>query len=549
MQLVLLNQLSAVWPPAERSTKMDKLHEVINTVLLKEKDKLKPSTYEARKRYLIHLAGHGAGIGIGEPCQELYDSFVARAATVDLRFQLYHAVRLVDAEAGTRAYTPEGTLYNEPKLPSMAESDTVFKEFSFPIEDESIDIGHLILRAKKEMEHLQLSFSTNWQYMQAWRELYCFLYVSGDSTFTRESVVLFSKDAARKNRYGKLHTWKLKIRRRCVNILLKVAETGQFEWKLFRSRQIHCPDDSLEKLRQQYTSFLKSKNLENSTIALYDYSFRLLMESTGIQAFSQLRHLNPSQIQGMLVSLSDRLCLNSRGTIYPAIRQTLSFLYAGGFTATDFSGMIMTPNYQQMHLRPYITSADEERLFAVINELPLRTGAMMRLALRLGIRDIDICNLRFDQIDWNNDRIVLEQEKTGMVLYLPLLEDVGNAIMDYNIKERPAGGRDCPYVFLRKQAPYTKLASMYMVCSKLFEKAGIKTVNGGSRGVHVCRHTLTHKLLKAKVPYQVITDTLGHASKESDKPYLSMEEEMLRECPLDFSLIGQKYWKEGDCDD
>lgn len=39
---------------------------------------------------------------------------------------------------------------------------------------------------------------------------------------------------------------------------------------------------------------------------------------------------------------------------------------------------------------------------------------------------------------------------------------------------------------------------------------------------------------------------LGHVSKESDKPYLSMEEQMLKECPLDFSLVGQKYWEEGD---
>ena len=87
---------------------------------------------------------------------------------------------------------------------------------------------------------------------------------------------------------------------------------------------------------------------------------------------------------------------------------------------------------------------------------------------------------------------------------------------------------------------------MYSVCSRLFEKADIKTVNRDSRGTHVCRYTLTHKLLLKKVPHQVITDTLGHVSKESDKPYLSMEEQMLRECPLSFQLIGQKYWEEGE---
>ena len=132
------------------------------------------------------------------------------------------------------------------------------------------------------------------------------------------------------------------------------------------------------------------------------------------------------------------------------------------------------------------------------------------------------------------------------MLCLPLLEDVGNSIMDYIMNERPAAARACPYVFVRTQAPYKKLASMYMVCSRLFSQAGIKTVNRDSQGVHVCRYTLTHKLLLKKVPHQVITDTLGHISRDSDKPYLSMEEQMLRECPLDFSLIGQKYWEEGE---
>lgn len=78
----------------------------------------------------------------------------------------------------------------------------------------------------------------------------------------------------------------------------------------------------------------------------------------------------------------------------------------------------------------------------------------MRVALRLGLRDTDICSLRFSQIDWKNDRIILEQEKTGVTLCLPLLEDVGNAIMDYIMNERPAAAKGCPYVFVRKQAPY-----------------------------------------------------------------------------------------------
>lgn len=129
---------------------MNQLKEVVNAVLEQQKLQLAPSTYDARKNYLKHLVEHGDYLGIQVPCQKLYDSYVARAVTPDLRFQLLHAVRLVDREAGTKALTPEGKLYNEPKLPSASESEEVFRNIAFPVDDYRIDTGHLIRRAESE---------------------------------------------------------------------------------------------------------------------------------------------------------------------------------------------------------------------------------------------------------------------------------------------------------------------------------------------------------------------------------------------------------------
>ena len=538
--------LTAVNSTAERRIKMSKVQTIVNIILEQQKQLLAPSTYEARKNYLKDLISHAEAKGITDPCQELYDSYVVRATTPDLRFQLFHAIRLVDREAGTKALTPEGKLYNEPEIPPADEAEKLFCTVNYPISDKIVDTGCLIRRAEQEMQYLQLSSSTSWQYMQAWREMYTFLYLQGDTMFARGRCIDFIEDANKKYLDGVLHEWKRKIRRRATFVLIEVADTGHFKWKMFTSRKVCCQEETLEDLRQQYSAFLRTQNLENKTISLYDYSFRIMMEDLGVKNVSDLGSLNPQQIQSMLVFLSERLGINSRGTVFPIVRQILSYLYSAGLTETDFSGMILSPAYHRVHLRPYMTASDEEKLFRVMEDSPLRNKAMMRVALRLGLRDTDICNLRFSQIDWKNDRIIMEQEKTGVTLYLPLLEDVGNAIMDYIMNERPAAANGCPYVFVRKLAPYKKLESMYMVCSRLFEEANIETVNRDSRGTHVCRYTLTHKLLLKKVPHQVITDTLGHVSKESDKPYLSMEELMLRECPLGFSLIGQKYWEEGE---
>ncbi|NLB43472.1 MAG: integrase, partial [Clostridiales bacterium] len=116
-------------------------------------------------------------------------------------------------------------------------------------------------------------------------------------------------------------------------------------------------------------------------------------------------------------------------------------------------------------------------------------------------------------------------------------------LMDYILNERPKRTDHYPYIFLRKQAPYNKLTSAYSTCSKLLNKTGIKPINGNATGVHLFRYSLVHRLLAAKVPHQVIKDTLGHTSKESDKSYLSMDESMLRMCPLDLSVIESITWK------
>ena len=65
----------------------------------------------------------------------------------------------------------------------------------------------------------------------------------------------------------------------------------------------------------------------------------------------------------------------------------------------------------------------------------------------------DIAGLRLGDIDWRAGRITVTQHKTGAMLTLPLLADVGEAIADYLLDGRPADRRD-DHVFLRAQAPH-----------------------------------------------------------------------------------------------
>ena len=66
-----------------------------------------------------------------------------------------------------------------------------------------------------------------------------------------------------------------------------------------------------------------------------------------------------------------------------------------------------------------------------------RNYAMLLLASRLGSRASDIANLKFSSIDWDKNIISLTMQKTKKVIELPLLADVGNAIIDYLRHGRP----------------------------------------------------------------------------------------------------------------
>lgn len=228
----------------------------------------------------------------------------------------------------------------------------------------------------------------------------------------------------------------------------------------------------------------------------------------------------------------------------PVLRAILRFLYSEDIIKQDFSGTVMCACIQKSHVKAFIPSEDDEIIESALEKESKRNKAIILLALKLGLRDTDICTLTFDSIDWIKDKITIVQKKTNTPVTLPLLPVVGNAIMEYILEDRPLPDDGFPYIFRQLQAPYSAIRSAYPICSKFIERNGINVANNSSKGVHVFRYTLANRLLRAKIPHRVITDTLGHTSKESDKPYLTMEEDMLRQCALNMSLTGSITWKE-----
>lgn len=170
-----------------------------------------------------------------------------------------------------------------------------------------------------------------------------------------------------------------------------------------------------------------------------------------------------------------------------------------------------------------------------------RDYAMMLLITRLGLRGIDVKRLRFADLDWPGNRLSVVQAKTGHRVQLPLLKDVGWAIIDYIRHGRPAS--DCPEVFLRHTAPIGPFSDQDHLHQILVKHARTAHVSVGEKrrhGMHSLRHTLATRLMEDGTPIEQIADILGHQSVASTGVYLKSSLGLLAKCALDPDASGSE---------
>ena len=124
-----------------------------------------------------------------------------------------------------------------------------------------------------------------------------------------------------------------------------------------------------------------------------------------------------------------------------------------------------------------------------------RDYAIILLIARLGLRGVDIRRLEFADFDWPGNRLFVVQAKTGDRVQLPLLKEVGWAVIDYIRHGRPDS--DCPQVFLRHLAPigpFSDQDHLHQILVKHARVAHVPVSEKRRHGMHSLRHSLATQL-------------------------------------------------------
>ncbi|APV91067.1 integrase [Salmonella enterica subsp. enterica serovar Mbandaka str. ATCC 51958] len=218
------------------------------------------------------------------------------------------------------------------------------------------------------------------------------------------------------------------------------------------------------------------------------------------------------------------------------LKRLSNYAHENGYHTHSFAHAIpVIRRHRKQKLPSVYTVAETEKILSVIdrqNAIGKRNYAIFLLLTKTGLRISDVRAIKFDNIDWSKKTISIIQQKSRRPLDLPLLEDIGWAIIDYLRHGRPQS--DCQNIFIKHVAPFDALTSaMHKPMIGYLSKAGIVTPTGKSRGVHSLRHSLATTLMEQRVPIQIISQTLGHINTDSTEEYIRVDLPLLRQCALE----------------
>ncbi len=405
-----------------------------------------------------------------------------------------------------------------------------------------VPVSELVTRAEAVVSALGHAPSTLWQYRWAWSQIELFCAERGADELTEEVSASFLGFAAAEYRQGRLKEWKCKQLRKAMLVLAEMAQTGTYRWSVSRVR--HPNDDldaTLRPVQEQFEQWLTSQGLAEATQDLYAVVSRKVLAWLPERGITNVTHLSPSDLSAAVVFLGGSYRPGSMRTVVTALRVLCRFLEHSGARA-GLARAVPAVFARRVRAVTVLPAPIVEQVVNVPDPATptgRRDRAMLLLAARTGLRPSDIAGLRLSDLDWRQAQITVTQHKTATVVTLPLLADVGTAIADYLLHDRPAGIGD-NHVFLRSQAPHVALASgkgMHHVAATAFARTPTASTGVTGHGMRLLRTSLATRMLEQETPLPVIASALGHRGIESAKHYLAGDEARMRQCCLNFAGI------------
>ena len=399
----------------------------------------------------------------------------------------------------------------------------------------TVSVSVLVSGLDAELRRLGYREPTLLWYRRCWRRLERFFAARGVEEFSLDVAMAWvdeSCDFFEKERSGALEANDVYLFR-VAQMLGDYAVHGAVLRRYSRSVDKLSPEDADTVARFQV--WLGAADRAVSTVRTYGTVAGEFVAFTGTDG--GLARCDAAAIEAFVATLTgyqvktveQKLC---------ALRAFLAFASAEGLVDAAVADAVPAVRSSKQAGVPSVWDPGEvTRILDAIdrgNPCGKRDYAIVLLIARLGLRGIDLKRLEFGDFDWPGNRLFVTQAKTGGRVQLPLLKDVGWAVIDYIRAGRPVC--DCPQVFVRHTAPigpFSDQDHLHQILVKHARVAHVPISEKRRHGMHSLRHTLATRLMEAGTPLEQIADILGHQSVRSTGVYLKSSLGLLAKCALD----------------
>ena len=176
--------------------------------------------------------------------------------------------------------------------------------------------------------------------------------------------------------------------------------------------------------------------------------------------------------------------------------------------------LVRRPN-SEYRSREHLTETEVEKLIEAAkgNRYGHRDATMMLVAYRHGMRASEVCELRWEQIDWKSATLHVRRVKSGKPSTHPIRGDELRALRKL---EREA--LTSPYIFVSERGgPFTTDSFNWMV-----KRAGQKANLPFQAHAHMLRHAAGYKLAGDGHDTRSIQDYLGHRNIQHTVRYTEL---------------------------
>ena len=267
-------------------------------------------------------------------------------------------------------------------------------------------------------------------------------------------------------------------------------------------------------LRDAYLQWMREhQHAAAGTIELRSHSISQFLQWLGSQATPQgCSELTAETVERFFVPYAQKMGRSARRSMQAALRTFLRFCLYQGYVQRPLDCAV--PTWRTYKLATVPRGLTDEQALKVLQAIDRnshvgrRDYAICQLLYTYGARGGQIRALRFEDIDWAHNRILFRASKHGKDSLLPLTAQVGESLLEYLKRARPA----CqdPHVFLTARAPYHALVSsnsLSAMVERYLRKADIQV---SSKGAHAFRHCFATRMLQEGHSLKAVADVLGH---------------------------------------